>query len=61
MQWTPHHELLEQVERDEREARLRLAEARKEAKAGSPRLKARPGRHPASAGCPGVRRVCERG
>jgi hypothetical protein len=36
MQWTPHHELLEQVERDEREARLRLAAARKEAKAGSP-------------------------
>jgi hypothetical protein len=36
MSWTPHHQLLEQVERDEREARLRLAAAREETKGEAP-------------------------
>ena len=36
MSWVPHHQLLEQVERDEREARLRLAAARQQGQGDAP-------------------------
>jgi hypothetical protein len=34
--YTPHHRLLEQVEREERDARLRLAAAREQAQDDAP-------------------------
>ena len=37
MSWVPPHQLLEHVERQEREARLRLADARAQAQGESPR------------------------